>query len=87
MQIREHQDLFWEIGLGLLLLFNLILSIIMINKISDLQQREILQLGGAENADRLHTLYQDPSYQHYFKNEIDLLEKKLQQLQKTVQPE
>lgn len=60
---------------------------VVINKLSDLQNWEVLQMGGTENAVRLQQLYQQENYHHYFKNEIDLLEKKLEQMKKAVQSE
>lgn len=84
---KEQQGLLWNIALGILLLFNLLLGAVVINKLSDLQNWEVLQMGGTENAVRLQQLYQQENYHHYFKNEIDLLEKKLEQMKKAVQSE
>lgn len=85
--ISEKYDVFWKWGTVILLFFNLILTLTLISKLNDLKYRELLQLWGVDNASYLQSIYQDPAYQHYFKNEIDLLEKKLNQFKTTIQAE
>lgn len=76
---QRNSELFWKLGMGILLVVNALLTACLLLQIQTIKDWKRMEYGGEQNLVQLQQIYATPAYQQYFKGEIQLLERKIAQ--------